>query len=113
MNIGDFYIAKVYITYNNHMDSSKSYKWRPVLIMDKVGKYYKCIPITSQVSDYAYDRIDVYTDYNMSKHSQIKCGEEVLILERNFRHYLSTCKNDDFDYIVKKHYRVKKEKVSE
>lgn len=108
--IGCFYIAKVNISYNNHINSSM-YKYRPVLIIEKMGNnFYKAIPLTSQVSDYKYDRLDVYTDYNLDKHSQILCGEEVLVNIKYIRNLIAECKNDDFEYILKKHKKVKEAK---
>lgn len=81
IEIGDFYLAKVYITYNNHLNNI--YKIRPVLVIDKIGKYYKCLGITSSLKN-NMDRIDVYTNYNLDKHSQIICNTAILLNDSSF-----------------------------
>ena len=109
IEIGDFYLAKVHITYNNHLNNI--YKIRPVLVIDKIRKYYKCLGITSSLKN-NMDRIDVYTNYNLDKHSQIICNTAILLNDSSFFRKISRCRPEDFSYIINR-YKERKEKKYE
>lgn len=117
INIGDFYVAKLKQTY--FLDGVKHYndfyKCRPVLIIGKHGKFYKCLSTTTQLRNNLerQNRIDVYTNYNFDKHSQIVCGYEFLITEENMLQFISHCCAEDFAFVLQKNEYVKENNLAE
>ena len=108
-NIGDFCIAKIRMSYDNHLYRDGSFKYRPILIIDRVGKFYKCLSLTSLLHDYGMDRIDVFTNYNMIKHSQIICKDAILVNESSISKCIAKCEPNDFAYILNR-YKENKER---
>lgn len=100
--IGDFCIAKVLLSHDHKLYDGKSYKKRPVLIIGVVGRFYKCLPITSLLKD-SITRIDIFTNYNFEKHSQIICNNAILLNEKSFDKKICHCRPDDFEYIVERY----------
>lgn len=111
IEIGNFYYAKIYIKYNNHMRKNKEYKIRPVLVIGKVGKFYKCLACTTLLRD-GYHIDMTRFDYMLDKHSQIICNTDVLVDNKNFYSYIKTCDNEDFNYILSKREELKNKKSS-
>lgn len=106
-NVGDICLAKVYLSYNGCYKDGR-YKTRPILIIGKVGRdFYKCLTITSKLKDFGMDRIDIYTNYNFDKHSQIICNTDYLIKEKNIYRVIDHCRTDDFAYILNRYKELK------
>ena len=114
---GEFYLAKIYLTKpNGHLYSDKSYKIRPVLIIEDNGKIITCWPITSQLNIYPASkagraRIDIGPWY-VDKHSQIICDKPTIVLPSHLFKRISICRPEDFSVIIQKYRQLKQEKYN-
>lgn len=101
IKIGNFYYAKVYSKYNNHLYNDKTFKVRPILIIGQVNNnFYKCLGLTSLLKD-GYNITNTRLDYLINdRHSQIICDKIILINKDNIYNFIKECNNEDFNYIL-------------